>query len=79
MSEDYKLYSESEDWRRRAVEADGEVFKAVKCEGTRVLKHMSELIKTKHPDRAQATVNPAMLEASMQPALKEKANNAKRR
>ena len=71
-SEDYKLYSESEDWRRRAVEADGEVFKAVKCEGTRVLKHMSELIRTRHPDRAQATVNPAMLEAAMQPALKEK-------
>ena len=54
------------------MEADGEVLKAVKCEGTRVLKHMSELIKTKHPDRAQATVNPAMLEAAMQPALKEK-------
>ena len=34
-SEDYKLYSESEDWRKRAVEADGEVFRAVKCEGTR--------------------------------------------
>ena len=71
-SEHYKLYSESEDWRRRAVEADGEVFKAVKCEGTRVLKHMSELIKTRHSDRAQATVNPAMLEASIQPTLKEK-------
>ena len=28
-SKDYKLYSESEDWRRRAMEADGEVFKAV--------------------------------------------------
>ena len=48
------------------------MLKAVKCEGTRVLKNMSELIKTRHPDRAQATVNPAMLEASMQPALKEK-------
>ena len=57
-SEDYKLYSESEDCRREAVEADGEVFKAVKCEGTRVLRHMSELIKTRHPNRAQATVNP---------------------
>ena len=71
-SEDYKLYSESEDWRRRAVEADGKVLKAVKCEGTRVLKHMSELIKTRHLDRTQETVNPAMLEAAMQSALKEK-------
>ena len=33
---------------------------------------MSELIKTRHPDKAQANVNPAMLEAAMQPELKEK-------
>ena len=71
-SEDYKLHSESEDWRRRAVEADGEVLKAVKCEETRVFKHMPELMKTRHPGRAQATVNPTMLEAAMQPALKER-------
>ena len=71
-SEDYKLYWESDAWMRRAVQANGEVFKAVKCERTRVLKHMSELIRTRHPDRAQATVDPAMLKAAMQPALKEK-------
>ena len=71
-SRDYKLYSESEGWRKRAVEADGQLFEAVECEGTRVLKHMSELVKTRHPDRAQATVNPTMLEAAMQPALKQK-------
>ena len=70
-SEDYKVYSESEEWRANAIAADGEVLKAVECEGSRVLKHMTELVRTRHPDRAQATVNPAMLEAAMQPAIKQ--------
>ena len=33
---------------------------------------MSELVKTRQPDRAQATVNSAMLEATMRLVSKEK-------
>ena len=61
------------------MEADGEVLKAVKCERTRVLKNMSELIKkNKASGQSTGDCQPSDAASSNAASIEGETNNTER-